>query len=282
MGVLLALFSAVFYSISTIISKVSVDKGRSAAAVGVVYQFASGIAVVLLFIFDAPRVLNGTLQTWGLLALSCLGYGAFTYFGFKSNKLLEISVSNIFGQISMVLTFFASAVLFHEDLTWAKLLGIALLVGGNLILIGPAWKQKNVNPKGLLLRALASVAITMSILLDASNSHNFSVSFYAFMAYMGGGVFSWLMSRNTFAEVKDAFVSNWRLQLIMGALSAVGYYFFIKAFALAPKIVVVPLNNLNAILVVLLGIVLLKETKNTKLKIIAGILAFAGAVLLSI
>jgi len=105
MGVLFAFFSAVGYAFSTIISKVSVNKSRSPVAVGAIFQLMGAIASLLFFLFDPPRVLNSTFQTWTLFILSCLGYTVYTIFGFKANKLLEMSVSTIFGQISLVFTF---------------------------------------------------------------------------------------------------------------------------------------------------------------------------------
>lgn len=282
MGALFAILSALIYSISILLSKISVDKTKSPVAVGVFFQMFAGFFSLLFFIFEKPEVYNGSLGSWTLVVIACVVYGLFTIFGFKANKLLEISISTIISQISLLFIFFASALLFQEAVTWMKILGILLLIAGNVLVVGTSLKQGNISKQGVFFRILAALSLTVGVILDGYNSQNFSAALYGFMAYFFGGVVTWVLGRVKWSEIVTEIKDNWKLQLIMGALSATGYFFFIRAMAIAPKTLVVPLNNLNNIFVVILGIIILKEVKSLKRKILAAVLAFIGAVLLSI
>ena len=282
MGIIFAFASACLYAISILVSKVSVDKTKSPLAVGVIFQILAGLVSLLFFFFDKPEVINNNWTSWVLLLAACFGWASFTVFRFEAMKMLEVSVANLVGQLSLLFTFFASALLFREEVTVFKLAGIALLLVGNVVLIGKAWKNKTVNRKGVKLQILASVVYTIALMLDASNSANFSVSLYAFFAYFLGGLFMIPLARVSIKEIRSEIKTNWKSQLIMGIFSATGYYLLIKAFALAEKTVIVPVNNLGTVIVVILGIIFLKEIKDVKRKIFAAVLAFAGAVLLSI
>lgn len=282
MGIIFAFASACFYAISILVSKVSVDKTKSPLAVGVIFQIFAGLVTLTFFLFEKPVVINNNWTTWALLFAACFGWGLFTVFRFEAMKLLEISVANLVGQLSLLFSFFASAVLFREDVTWMKLAGIALLLVGNVVLIGKAWRNKTINKKGIVLQILASIVASISLMLDAVNSVNFSVSLYGFFAYFVAGILMIPLARVSIKAIKSELKTNWKSQLIMGVFSAAGYYLLIKSFTLAEKTVVVPVNNLGTVIVVILGIIFLKEIKDVKRKIFAAVLAFAGAVLLSI
>jgi transporter family protein len=216
------------------------------------------------------------------LFLSCLGWALFTIWGFKANKLLDISVANLISQLSLVLTFFASAILFREAVTVYKVFGIILLIIGNIIVIKGPRKKGIVNKEGLKYRIMATLAMSVALLIDAANSPNFSVSFYNCGAFLLSGLIMLPLARIKWQEVKAELKINWKGQLLMAIFSSVAYYLLIKSMALAPKTIVVPVNNLSTVFVVLLGVILLKEANNTKRKLIAAALAFGGAVLLSI
>lgn len=282
MGILLAFLSACMYAASIIIGKVSVNKTKSPLAVGTIFQLISGIVSLVFFTFDAPAVIHSTFWSWTLLVLACIFWALFTIYNFKANKLLEISMSNIIGQMGTFFVFIASAILFRENVTWMHALGILLLLSGNIILIRGAWKKKNLDKKGLLFRIIAALSASVATLLDAANSANFSVSLYCFIEYFVAGLMMWGMAKVSWQEMKLELKDNWKLQAIMCTVSAVGYYLMIKAYPLADKTVIIPINNLYSIMVVLMGILLLKESNHIERKIIAAILAFGGAVLLSI
>lgn len=282
MGIIFSFLSACLYAVSIFISKISVDKTKSPLAVGVMFQLLAGLAVIPIFIFERAEVINGNWQSWIMLVVACVFWALFTIFRFKATKMLEMSVANLVAQVSLLFTFFGSAVLFNEELTILKLSGMLLLLVGNVVLIGKSWQNKSISREGLKYQILSSVVFSVALMLDAFNSVNFSVSLYSFFAYFVSGIFMWIIARVSWKEIKYEVKTNWKGQLIMGGFSALGYYLFVKSFALAEKTVVMPVNNLGTIIVVILGFVFLKETKDMKRKIIAAILAFGGAVLLSI
>lgn len=282
MGIIFALVSAFSFALATLVTKLSLNKNKSPLAVGVIFQFFGALVSAIFFLFEAPQVFNGEAKSWLLMLGACFCWAVGSIFAFKANKVLEISVANLIGQLSVLFSFIVSAIFFRELVTFNKVLGIGLLLLGNGLIIAGSWKHKTVDPEGVKLRILAALTTSIALLLDAANSANFSISLYSFFAYGLGGVIMWIITRVSWNEIKWETTHNWKGQLIMALLSVFGYIMLLKAFALAPKTIVVPLNYMSTIIVVLLGIVILKEKAHLKRKIIAAILAFAGAVLLSI
>jgi len=82
---------------------------------------------------------------------------------------------------------------------------------GNILVVGSAWKQRTIDPKGLIFRTIAAAGLTAGILLDAANSANFSVSLYSFMAYFGAGVFTWILGWVSVKEIVEEVKTNWRM-----------------------------------------------------------------------
>ena len=68
----------------------------------------------------------------------------------------------------------------------------------------------------------------------------------------------------------------------MGLMGPIGYSALLYAYQIAPKSVVYPLNSLTTIFLVFMGILFLKEKSMIKRKLIAGVIVFIGAALLSI
>jgi drug/metabolite transporter (DMT)-like permease len=195
---------------------------------------------------------------------------------------LQVSVNTILGQSAMLIFFIISLVIFKEASTLVKFLGVFLLVIGNVFVVGAMKATGKMDTRGVVYRLIASVALAVGMLSDSVNSPNYSIGIYAFITYFISGLFTWVIARVSLKEIINEFKTNWKFQLVMTSFSAIGYYFFIKALAIGPKSVVVPVNNVSGVIVVILGIFLLKERDHFWRKIIATALAFAGAVLLSI
>ena len=132
-----------------------------------------------------------------------------------------------------------------------------------------------------MLRLLVCVMFAASNIIDGHNGKNFPLSFYIFIGYFGGGLIAYLASRVSISKLKDELKGNLKMQLIMGTISAFGYYMFLQAFNYAEKSIVIPITYVNTIITVILGIVILKETKSLWRKILAIIIVFLGSVLVN-
>ncbi|KKU13395.1 MAG: hypothetical protein UX21_C0046G0001 [Microgenomates group bacterium GW2011_GWC2_45_8] len=84
-----------------------------------------------------------------------------------------------------------------------------------------------------------------------------------------------------FGDIKREIVLGKWLIPLLGLINIFEYYFMIKAYALADASLVVPVVSLSTVFTVIVGIIFLGERDNFVKKIIAGILAFIGLLLIS-
>jgi drug/metabolite transporter (DMT)-like permease len=171
--------------------------------------------------------------------------------------------------------------IFKENLTAYKIIGVLLILIGNIIIVFGAKFNKTYS-KMILLRVLVCVLIAAANMLDAYNGKNFPLSFYMFFGYFGGGIIAYFLSKVSINKIKSQLKQNLIGQLLMGILAALGYFCFLQAFNYAEKSIVIPISYVNSILLVILGIVFLKERKFLWKKIIAIIVVFLGSVFVNL
>jgi drug/metabolite transporter (DMT)-like permease len=281
MGILLALSSAACFAIFSIIAKISVNKTKYPDAVTVIYQVIAGIASLLFIFQDGMKFQEVGIWNWVLLIVGAALYGYGNILSFRSNKVLDVSLSSIIGQLALLFAFFGSIFLFKESITLNKILGVVFIIAGNIFVLNGT-KFSKLDTKMIIYKIIVCVMFAVANLLDGYNGKNFPSSFYIFFGYVLGGVIAYFGSKICFEKVKEQFKENSKALIIMGFTAALGYYFFLQAFNFADKSIVIPLAYLSSIITVLLGITILKETKSLWKKIISIIIVFLGSVLINL
>jgi len=281
MGVILAFLSAVFYALVFFLSKVFVKSTKNPLIEVFLYQFLAGLFFIPIFIYEKPSV-NLSTEVILLTILVTFLYAGFNIFGFKANKYIDVSVSGILSQITGVVAFIGSLIIFKEQLTTMKLIGAGLIVSGNLILYIKQSHQAKINLKGTILRSLSAVLLGIAILVDARNASSYSTSLYGLITYLVPSIWVLLLSGAKISEVKEHFNRNRLGFIAFSLMGTFGFYFLIKSFLLLDKTISVPINSSYSVLVVLLGVILLKEKDNLFRKLIASGIVFAGVVVLGL
>ncbi|MCA9382914.1 DMT family transporter [Candidatus Dojkabacteria bacterium] len=282
MGVLFASLSAVLYSLWFLFSKISVNKTKDPIAAVVVFQVLAGLLFLPLSLFDTPKAdINADSVLLTVAAILC--YTFFNVLGFKSFKYLDVSVAGILSQTTVIVTFIGGLIVFNEDATSMKVIGVLLVILGNVIIHINSDADTKVKMKGVILRLAASLMLALGILIDAKNLENFSIPVYGFLTYLIPGLISYIFIVKSFDKIKADFSPNKLLFLVMSAMATSGYYFLLKSFTTdLDKTISAPINSSSSMLVVIWGIIFLKETDKLTKKIIAGIIVFLGVVLLGI
>ena len=204
--------------------------------------------------------------------------------GFAMYKYLDISLASILGQSRTLFSFIGALILFNESATLMKIIGMVLIIAGNLILFIGKKSKGNISVKGLILVGINIFCIVATSLIDAKISGSFSINVYGFLAYLLPGLFALipLFKEIPLSEVKIQMRKYGLSVLLMGIVGPIGYSALLYAYQIAPKSVVYPLNSLTTIFLVFMGIIILKEKSMIKRKLIAGVIVFTGAALLSI
>lgn len=282
MGILFASLSAIFYSFWFLLSKISVNRVKNPMLAVSIFQWITGLLFIPLFIIDAPRW-NLNKESIVLLIIVIFFYSFFNILGFKSFKYIDVSTAGIISQLTVVVTFFGGLILFSEKVTYLKIIGVFLIIVGNLVIHIRSKHEKNIKFKGLVLIIGASVMLGLGILIDAKNSENFSIPLYGFLTYFFPGFISYLFAKSSLTGLKADLKSNKLFFFIMSLMATLGYYFLIKSFTTdLDKTISAPINSSSSMLVVILGIIFLKETDNMYKKILAGAIVFMGVVILGV
>lgn len=281
MGVLLALLSSLCFATFGFISKVSLNKTKNPEAVGVIYQVVGGIVGLIFILNDGMNFSQISPLSIILFLVSTILYGYSTLFVVKTGKVLDVSFTGILSQSTLLFTFFGGILLFKESLTIGKIFGVILIIIGNVIVV-TGYKHNKQNNRMIILRMLSCLIMGIANLIDGYNFKFFPLSFYILFSYIVGSAIVYYGGKMNLSIIKEELKSNWLAETIMGICASVGYFLFLQAFNYAEKSVVFPLAYTNTIIVVLLGIIFLKETDTIKKKIIAVIMVFIGSVLINL
>ena len=136
MWFLLALGSAVFAALTSILAKVGIDGVNSnlatAIRTGVVLIMAWG----MVFITDAQGGIGSiSRKSWLFLILSGLATGASWLCYYKALQIGDATKVVPIDKLSIVFTIVLAAVLLHEQLTFRSVLGCVLISAGTLIMV---------------------------------------------------------------------------------------------------------------------------------------------------
>ena len=135
MWLVLALGSAVFAALTSILAKVGIDGVNShlatAIRTGVVLVMAWG----MVFLTDAQGGLAGiSRKSWLFLILSGLATGASWLCYYRALQIGETSKVVPVDKLSVVITLVLAFAFLHEKFTWKSIAGAALITAGTLLM----------------------------------------------------------------------------------------------------------------------------------------------------
>ncbi len=136
MWLLLALGSAVFAALTSILAKVGIEGVNSHLATAVRTVVVVGMAWAMVFLTNAQGGLSDiSRRSWLFLILSGLATGASWLCYYKALQIGEASKVVPIDKLSVVITLLLAAVFLHEDFTWRSALGSALITAGTLLMV---------------------------------------------------------------------------------------------------------------------------------------------------
>lgn len=136
MWFVLALLSAVFAALTSILAKVGIDGVNSNLATAIRTMVVVVMAWGMVFLTHAQ---NGIFQiskkSWLFLILSGLATGASWLCYYKALQVGEASKVVPIDKLSVVITLALAFVFLHEEFTMKSLIGCILLTAGTLIMV---------------------------------------------------------------------------------------------------------------------------------------------------
>lgn len=284
MGIILAVLSAIAFAFVMFIGKQTVNRKADPILISTFYQLAAAIFYIPIIFSEQTKIPIG-VEPWLLFTLNMVLYTIFTLANFQMNKHMDISLTSILGQSKTLLMFVGALILFQEPVTTNKVLGVLLIIIGNVVLfLNKKFDTRGINRKGMFYLTLTVIALTITAFVDARLVQEFSINFYGMISYLIPGLLTipFLLRNLKGNEIKVGLKKFLNPILLMGVVAPLGYSALLEAYKLAPKSVVYPIGNISTLVLVLLGVIFLKEREKLQRKIIAAVIVVAGAILLSI
>ena len=280
---MLALVILLYIALSTCFNqfyKLTTRTMKNTAAQTVGLQLVASLSCLVLMPFFEFRF-PSTPWTYLFLGLSCVFYAINNFMIANVRKNLEASVIGILGQSYTVLMTLAGFVLFSEQVTLFKVIGILMIIGGNILVF---WQQnKTKEMKYVWMGLLAYTCNVAAGLIDVGYSGEFNLPFYTAFLYIIPALFIFIGSRIKVADIiKEYKRANKRDYYLTGFCWGVHYFILLIAYSMGEVSVVAPLASLSVFSNVIVGYLWLKEKDQLAKKIIAAILAILGVVLISL
>jgi len=136
MWLVLALLSAIFAALTSILAKVGIDGVNSNLATAIRTVVVVVMAWGMVFLTHAQSGLAEIgKRSWIFLILSGLATGASWLCYYKALQLGDVSKVVPIDKLSVVITMVLAFVFLHEDFTAKSLLGCLLIGAGTLIMV---------------------------------------------------------------------------------------------------------------------------------------------------
>ncbi|MBP3672262.1 MAG: EamA family transporter [Oscillospiraceae bacterium] len=136
MWFILALGSAVFAALTSILAKVGIDGVNSNLATAIRTAVVLVMAWGMVFITDAQGGISSiSRRSWIFLILSGLATGASWLCYYRALQIGEASKVVPIDKLSVVITLVLAFAFLHEKFTWKSAVGAVLITAGTLIMV---------------------------------------------------------------------------------------------------------------------------------------------------
>lgn len=136
MWFILALLSAAFAALTSILAKIGIDGVNSNLATAVRTVVVVLMAWGMVFITNTQSgITDISKKSWLFLILSGLATGASWLCYYKALQMGEVSKVVSVDKLSIVITLILAFVFLHEQFTWKSGIGAALITIGTMIMV---------------------------------------------------------------------------------------------------------------------------------------------------
>jgi len=274
-----AIISALFMSTYALLIRYTLKGKGDPIVFTVILQFIISLTLITLIPFENVTY-SFTPTNILVLILAIIGTAILAILFTKGRQLEQASNVSIGVQVGRVWNLIGAALILGEPVTTYKIIGVGLIILGNILI---SWRgQKLKLTKGMLFVITGALMFATVNFGDKYLLKTFSTAFYNFLLYSVSSLLLLGSIGFNFKKIKEEIKLHGPIVFLIGAVFALGMYFFQFALKLGEVSRVVPANSSSIIFTVLAGIILLGERENLLKKLIAGIIVFTGVYLLII
>lgn len=250
-------------------------------AYAIAFQLAAGVLIAPVAVADlrtyAPDPAHWPYYLAMLASLGC--WTAFNWLSFYADRHAQVSVTSVLARTRAVWSVLVGAVLVQEPASWLRLGGACLIVAGAAVLVRPAAIRAN---RGVPPALAAALVASLAHASDGFAAQQVPAGVVTTSGFLGGGLLLSLTARRRYARVRALLRTRARYGVATALLAAWSYWFLVQALATGEVGQVVPVYQGNLVLVVLGGVLLLREHDHLPRKLVAAGVALAGAAIVSL
>ena len=276
MWFVLSLIVGLTFAANRLIIRAVFTKYQSPMMFGAVHEIIAGLLLlpIGLYYFSLPQ----SPQIWIALLSGLFLIFLTDFFSFLSLRNLETSLYQIINQLRHVIVLITAYFLFTEQITFIKIISIALITFG--IVVALKGKSKIEINKSTIYAFLATICISFGLLFIKMASVDVSPAFSASLGFIISGVLIYL-----FAKVREKPVhllpNILHKELFISAgLFAVFELCLFAALAIGEASKVIPVTQSSMIFTLVGGYVFLNERTQIIQKVIGCTLIAVGIILL--
>lgn len=256
------------------------DEEVDPTAFSAFWHLMSGV-IGIPFILTAPIVFPHHIKIWLIAILSGALYTTCLLLYFKALKITEISQTETIATTRSIWIMLLGAIFFGEILTASKIIGVALIFTGLVVV----YCQKIKNPsfgRHHIYVLIYSILISCAYALDKYALGYFSVAFYNVLLYILPGTFTLAVYPKALKKIRCLIKPKKNNYLIILSCSTqiVSSLSLYAAYKVGELSVIGPLAQTSSVLTIIFGIALLKERWNLKRKIAGIAIVFTGVIFL--
>lgn len=260
--------------------KKALKKNVSDGALIALLQILSGLVILILGIFCKWKF-PSDIKIYALLFASCIFYALSDRTNATARRGLEVSMYGLLSQIAPIFTFALGIIFFKEKIILTKVLGLLLIIIGNILVLHK--KGKFSWDKYVLFSLLGNLFFSIGLCIDVGISEQFNLPFYIAVTLMVPATIIMIGERikvkNLINEYK---VGDKQSILLIASIWGIRLWTMYRAFQLGTFTTVTAIRATYVVLNVIAAYFLLKERDSVWKKILAAVLVAIGVLLAKI
>jgi bacterial/archaeal transporter family protein len=285
MSITLALFAALFASLTAILAKIGMDNVNSNLATAI------RTCIVLIMAFIVVMV-TGQFSTISMIStkallfilLSGLATGLSWLFFFRSLAIGDVSKVVPIDKASIVLTILLSILILDEEATAKILIGGALITLGTFVLIGKNEENKRFSGSQIYIAyaIVGAIFASLTSILAKIGMEGVDSNVATFLRTIVILLFAWanVFFQGTYKKMKQISKKGYLFLVLSGAATGLSWLCYFAAIEIGEVSVVAPIDKSSVVLTMILSFVILKE-KASKHIIIGGLIISVGTFVLA-
>ncbi|CAM3477088.1 EamA family transporter [Marinicrinis lubricantis] len=286
MSMILALFAALFASLTAILAKIGIEHVNSNLATAI-------RTIVVLLMAWMIVVVTGQMDMISQIRTSALWYIAFSglatgcswLFFFKALAIGDVSKVVPIDKASIVLTIAFSIIVLDEPADPLVLAGGAIIAVGTFILIGKNEQKKRFSGSQIYIAyaMIAAFFAALTSILAKIGMEDVDSNVATFLRTIVIVIFAWVivLFQGTHKEMRRITKKSYLYLILSGIATGLSWLCYFGAIAIGKVSVVAPIDKFSVVLTMILSFIFLKE-KARGHTIVGGIVITAGTVMLII